>query len=93
MSMDGKKTLNLLYTIFSFYIFSCLLMRFMILGIIAVICISGYIESDTFEKERMAQNIGDYSAFDTISEEDLHLEKIRYEMKMKEMQVLIDNAK
>lgn len=76
MSMDGKKTLNLLYTIFSFYIFSCLLMRFMILGIIAVICISGYIESDTFEKERMAQN---YSAFDTVSDKELEEETKRFE--------------
>lgn len=60
--------------------------------IVPVLCILsvGYIDADVAKKERMAQN---YSAFETISEEDLHLEKIKYEMKMKEMQVLIDNAK
>lgn len=63
--------------------------------IVPVLCILsvGYIDADVAKQERMAQNIGDYSAFEAITPEDLHLEKIRYEMKMKEMQVLIDNAK
>ena len=62
---------------------------------IPLLCILsvGYIDADVAKQERMAQNLTNYSAFETISEEDLHLEKIRYEMKMKEMQILIDKAK
>lgn len=85
------KKYDLHFILIYFYLFSFLPTMKMIL-IIPVLCILsvGYIDADVAKKERMAQN---YSAFDTISEEDLHLEKIRYEMKMKEMQVLIDNAK
>lgn len=53
----------------------------------------GYIDMQTTKTEHTAQNLTNYTAFQTVSEEELHLEKIRYEMKMKEMQVLIDNAK
>ncbi len=57
-----------------------------------MLCIiaSWYIDADTHNKENL---LNTYSAFDTIQEEDLHNEKIKYEIKMKEMQTLIDNAK
>jgi hypothetical protein len=58
--------------------------------IIGCIIASWYIDADTHKKEKL---LNTYSAFETISEEDLHLEKIKYEMKMKEMQILIDKAK
>lgn len=53
----------------------------------------GYIDHQTLKTELIAQNISNYSAFETITPEELHLEKIKFEIQMKEMQTLIDNTK
>lgn len=61
-------------------------MKLMIIVPIMCILAIGYIDSDTKEKEQYAQN---YSAFESVTPEELHLEKIKFEMKMKEFDKLI----
>lgn len=62
---------------------------------IPVLCILsvGYIDADVAKKERMAQNLTNYSAFQTITPEQLQEQRDFEEKKMKEMQILIDKAK
>lgn len=63
--------------------------------IVPVLCILsvGYIDAETLKQERMAQNLTNYSAFQTITQEELQAQRDFEEKKMKEMQILIDKAK
>jgi hypothetical protein len=62
---------------------------------IPVLCILsvGYIDADVAKQEQYAQNLTNYSAFQTITPEQLQEQRDFEEKKMKEMQILIDKAK
>ena len=68
-------------------------MKLMILMITACILWAGYIDTNTYETELTAQNLTNYTAFETITQEELQAQRDFEEKRMREMQILIDKAK